>query len=192
MLLRLLLQGTLKQFNATFLTHAKSQINALKILQELRTPHGTKKGRKTFAPQARHRGHRSRSISFILSPQPSPFWFHVDVVHVVFFVRNCANVKCELLISFCIHASSASRDLPSFRWPPSAQVTSLAVVTGSLSTHLLCNLRELSRPRSPTTDVTTSKVSPSVRADNTMKSCPSISVDVLHHVQAQRTQPLLL
>ena len=34
-LVRLLLQGTTKQFNATFLTRAKSQINALKILSEL-------------------------------------------------------------------------------------------------------------------------------------------------------------
>ena len=77
------------QFNASFLTHAKRQTNALKILSELFTPHGgTKKGRKTFASQAHH-GHQSfrkklasstklngarrpRSFSFILSPQPSP------------------------------------------------------------------------------------------------------------------------
>ena len=32
---RLLLQGSLTHFNATFRTHAKSQINALKILSEL-------------------------------------------------------------------------------------------------------------------------------------------------------------
>ena len=44
-----------KQFDATFLAHAKSQINELKILSELRTPHGgTEKGRKTVAPQAHH------------------------------------------------------------------------------------------------------------------------------------------
>ena len=34
-LLRLLLQGTVRPFNATLLTHAQSQINALKILSEL-------------------------------------------------------------------------------------------------------------------------------------------------------------
>ena len=34
-LLRLLLLGTQKQFNATFLAHAKSQINELKSLSEL-------------------------------------------------------------------------------------------------------------------------------------------------------------
>ena len=28
-------EGTLQQFDATYLTHAKSQINALKILSEL-------------------------------------------------------------------------------------------------------------------------------------------------------------
>ena len=44
--------------------------------------------------------------------------------------------------------------------------------------HLLCNLRQLSKPWSPPADITTSKLSPSVRADSTMKSCPSISVDI--------------
>ena len=43
---RLLQQVTLKQFNVTFLTRAKSQINALKILSEPLTPHGGTKKRK--------------------------------------------------------------------------------------------------------------------------------------------------
>ena len=52
---RLLLQVTLKQVNVTFLTRAKSQINALIILSEPLTPHGgTKKRRKTLRTQAHH------------------------------------------------------------------------------------------------------------------------------------------
>ena len=43
--------------------------------------------------------------------------------------------------------------------------------------HLLCNFRQLSKPWSPPADITTSKLSPSVRADSTMKSCPSVSVN---------------
>ena len=43
---------------------------------------------------------------------------------------------------------------------------------------LLCNLRLLSKPWSLLADITTSKLSPSVRVDSTMKSCPSISVDI--------------
>ena len=42
--------------------------------------------------------------------------------------------------------------------------------------HLLCNLRQLSKPWSPPADITTSKPSPSVRADSTMKSCLSLSL----------------
>ena len=44
--------------------------------------------------------------------------------------------------------------------------------------HLPCNLRQLSKPWSPPADITTSKLSPSVRADNTTKSCKSISANV--------------
>ena len=47
-----------------------------------------------------------------------------------------------------------------------------------LGSHLLCNLRQLSKPWSPPADMTTSKLSLSVRADNTTKSSASISVDV--------------
>ena len=44
--------------------------------------------------------------------------------------------------------------------------------------HLLCNLRQLSKPWSPSVDMTMSKLSLSVRADNTTKSCPSIPANV--------------
>ena len=44
--------------------------------------------------------------------------------------------------------------------------------------HLLCNLRQLLKPWSPPADITTSKLSPSVSADSTVKSCPSICVDI--------------
>ena len=44
--------------------------------------------------------------------------------------------------------------------------------------HLPCNLRQLSKPWSPPADMTMSKISPSVRADNTTKSCTTISADV--------------
>ena len=43
--------------------------------------------------------------------------------------------------------------------------------------HLQCNLRQLSKLWSPPADITTSELSPSVRADSTPKSCPSISLD---------------
>ena len=44
--------------------------------------------------------------------------------------------------------------------------------------HLPCSLRQLSKPWSPPADMTMSKLSPSVRADNTTKSCTSLSADV--------------
>ena len=40
--------------------------------------------------------------------------------------------------------------------------------------HLPCSLRQLSKPWSPPADMTMSKLSPSVRADNTTKSCTSL------------------
>ena len=46
-------EGTLKQFNNTFRTRAKSQINALKILPELQTPQGGTKERKEH-PRSRN------------------------------------------------------------------------------------------------------------------------------------------
>ena len=44
--------------------------------------------------------------------------------------------------------------------------------------HLPCSLRQHSKPWSPPADMTMSELSPSVRADNTTKSCTSISADV--------------
>ena len=90
-LVRQLLQRTLKQFNATFVMHGKSQINALN--NSLRTTittrwHKERKGntRSTSTPcltsklsketgqlNQLNRARRSRSFSFHLSPQPSPF-----------------------------------------------------------------------------------------------------------------------
>ena len=46
--------------------------------------------------------------------------------------------------------------------------------------HLPCSLRQLSKPWSLPADMTMSKLSPSVRADNTTKSCPSISAGRLN------------
>ena len=76
--------------------------------------------------------------------------------------------------------SGVSQDLPSFRWHPSAQVTSLAVAASSLKSlrprpamcgpHLLRNLGQVWKARLPSAEVTTSKLSPSVRAGST-KSC---------------------
>ena len=74
--------------------------------------------------------------------------------------------------------SSVSRDLPSFRWHPSTQAASLAMATKILlkrlgarpavyGSHLPCSLRQLSQSWSPPADITTSKLSPSVRADST-------------------------
>ena len=58
--------------------------------------------------------------------------------------------------------------------------------------HLLCNSRQLSKPWSPPADITTSKLSPSVRADNTMKSCrPFLQTSQLR-VLAHQSQLLLL
>ena len=44
--------------------------------------------------------------------------------------------------------------------------------------HLPCSLRQLSKPWSLLADMTMSKLSPSVRADDTTKSCTFISADV--------------
>ena len=70
-------KGRLQQFNAAFLTHTKSQINALKILSELWTPHGgTKKGRTTFAPHAHHAWHQNYRRKLASKTQwSSPFAF---------------------------------------------------------------------------------------------------------------------
>ena len=88
---------------------------------------------------------------------------------------KCRPQVCVGCLWHLVCRSTVSRDLPSFRWHSSTQVTSLAVVT---KPHLLCNLRQLSKPRSPPADVTTSKLCPSVRVDSTLKACPPFSTDV--------------
>ena len=84
-------QGTSKQFSATFLTHAKSQINELKnSLKTMNTtqwhqerkenPRSTstpcltsKLSKETGLPRRLNKACRSRHFFFTLSPQPSPF-----------------------------------------------------------------------------------------------------------------------
>ena len=101
--------------------------------------------------------------------------------------------SCECLQQECVHFpgrlvdnSTVSRDLPSSRWHPSTptrvgdrislkRLRARPAVHGS---YLLRNLHQLSKPWSPPAAITTSKLSLSVRSDNTTKCCASISVDV--------------
>ena len=56
--------------------------------------------------------------------------------------------------------------------------------------HISCSLRHLLKPCSPPADMTTSKLSPSVRADSTTKSCQSISADISTPSSSTPTTPI--
>ena len=81
--------------------------------------------------------------------------------------------SCECLPQDCVHLlehlvgyNSVSRDLPSSRWHPSTQAISFALATESPSRDFVLVPLWMD-------SMTMSKLSPSVRADNTTKSCPS-------------------
>ena len=103
----------------------------------------------------------------------------LEVIWQQSFPANLCHCRLQQCVGFfgqLVCRSGVSRNLPPFRWHPSAQVTSLTVVTESLrrlrahpavyGSHLLCNMRQLSWPRSPPAHVTTWTLSPSVRADD--------------------------
>ena len=94
---------------------------------------------------------------------------HLHMCFEVFFQLTHANVVRK---SVWIHPQVNSFAVDSIFFK---KLRARPVVSGS---HLLCDLRQFSKPQSLLAHVTTSKLSPSARADSTLKSCPSMSADV--------------
>ena len=106
---------------------------------------------------------------------------------------RCPPQECARILGNLVDQSSVSRDLPSFRWRPSTQATSLAMATKSPSQDLalvtlftghtfFCNLRQLSKPWSPPAGITISKPSPSVRSERSDKT-KKLSVYLCRHLR---------